>query len=161
MPMKVTDFKPVHGLALLKNFAQSVPDYIVRNIETERFAEIASCQHAYSGFDDGELFVCAGIMPIWPGSWRAWAMIGQRTTARQMLTLHRNVSGWLKRIQTSDDFRRIETTARADSPAALRWLAMLGFECEGHLRRYDADGNDHKIFSRIACHSKLQPSEPA
>lgn len=159
--MEVIDFKPVHGLALLEHFAQQVPEYIARNLGTERFQEIASASHGHchSGMDDGHIFVCAGLLPVWPGCWRIWAMISRNTTTPQMLSLHRAGFAWLDQLQESWEFRRIETTARADHTPARRWLEMLGFECEGHLRRYDADGNDHKMYARVACHS-TQPRSP-
>ncbi len=152
--MEAVDFKPIHGLALLEHFAQAVPEYISQQLGTEKFQEVAgkSCGHCYSGVDDGEIFVCAGVLPVWPGCWRIWAMVSRNIMPHQMLWLHRAGLQWLDQLQVTHEFRRIETTARVDSPDALRWLEMLGFECEGRLRCYDADGNDHRMYSRIACH---------
>jgi hypothetical protein len=147
-------FKPIHGLALTAEAVQEVPERILACCGTEHWQEIARRGEAYSGLDEGLLFFCAGVAPIWHGRWYVWAILSANTTPTRMLWLHRQAIKWLDGMQQGEEFRRLEATARADAPAANRWLRMLGFECEGYLRCYDADGNDHRLYARVALSAK-------
>jgi hypothetical protein len=157
--MEQVEFKPIHGLALAGEAAQKLPDRLVFDLGTERWQEIARTHDAHTALDDGLVFCSAGVVSIWPGRAQVWAIVSRNTDRRRMLWLHRQALAWLDQLQESVEFRRIEAVARVDHPAANRWLVMLGFEKEGHLGCYDADGNDHNLYSRIAWDLK-QSSPP-
>lgn len=155
-------FQTIHGLMLADHATQTLPERIDWGAVLDRWNEISTASEtsAYTGIDNGDVLICAGVIASWPGRAQIWGLVSNGITRGQMVCIHRQALEWLDQLQESDSYRRLETTARLDQPQALRWLEMLGFECEGRLRCYDADGNDHKLYSRISCHSTPPKSPP-
>lgn len=145
-----TEFNPSHGIAIQADIVQDV-DHL--QLDARRWAKYMDGP-AFTGSTRSNIYVCAGILPIWKGRWYAWAAISDKAGRREMLWIHRNVLDFLDNLQSyePETYCRVETTARADQPNALRWLELLGFEREGRLRCYDASGLDHIQYSRIPCH---------
>lgn len=44
---------------------------------------------------------------------------------------------------------RMQITVRADQPWAGRWATFLGFNFEGRLRKYGAEGVDHFLYAKV------------
>ena len=143
--------RPEHVEEISKDTAQEIS-----HLDTSHRAweSIVRWGNGFSGVEDGEIYICSGIFPVWTGRWMLWAAISNKTCARHMLWIHRRALEWLNEMQHGhpEKFRRIEATARVDEPQAMRWLEMLGFLREGVLLCYDAAGNDHIQYARISCH---------
>ena len=149
--MQKIDFKPEHGQEISRHTAQQISHL---DISRDTWAQVGSLGSAFSGVEDGDIYVCSGILPLWSGRWALWGAVSNRAGPRHMLWIHRRALEWLDGLQQSEPevFRRIEATARADELAARKWLEMLGFWSEGCLCSYDAVGNDHIQYARISCH---------
>lgn len=159
--IELLPFKPIHGMALMDDIAQEIPRRLLWVLGTEKWNEIAAPSEgrAWTGRDEGDIFCCGGVIPSWHGCCRAWAMVSKSATVMQMLWLHREARFFLDQLQDDPAYRRVETTALVNFKQANQWLGLLGFECEGTLQCYDADGHDHRMYARVACHSN-QPRSP-
>jgi RimJ/RimL family protein N-acetyltransferase len=62
-----------------------------------------------------------------------------------MLFLHRAT----RRFIDLEPLRRLEASVEVGFPAGERWLELLGFEHEGPLRAFGANGEDHVRYARI------------
>lgn len=133
------------------NVAQEVSHL---QLSAEKWLSMSEEGHAYTGIEAGTVYICSGIVPVWPGRWQLWSAVSKYAGPAKMLWIHRQALEWLDGMQKSSpvEFMRIEATAKADEPHSIRWLEMLGFEIEGRLRCYDANGNDHLLYARISCH---------
>ena len=149
--MEKIDLRPEHVQEISRDIAQEIS-----HLDTglEAWKSIVQFGRGFSGVENGDVYVCSGILPVWTGRWILWGAVSNKTGPRQMLWIHRRALEWLDGLQQSSpkEFRRIEATARMDEPQAIKWLEMLGFWREGVLLCYDAAGNDHIQYARISCH---------
>ena len=101
----------------------------------------------FTATDKGEVYGVAGIIPLWPGVGHGWAVIARPTGTRRLLFFTRQVRLYL---QTSDKWRRIQTTVCADFGEGLAWAThLLGFTPEGLHLKYDEQGRDHIPMARV------------
>lgn len=73
----------------------------------------------------------------------AWSLIG-KDAGKHMITLHRAVSKALKSLTIP----RIEAIVDKEFEEGIRWIEMLGFTCEGCMRKYIRE-RDHLLYARI------------
>jgi hypothetical protein len=93
---------------------------------------------------DGGVLAVLGIIPVWEDRSLAWGVLSARIGAN-MLPIHRAV---LRGLDTLFVVRRVEAYVAADHPEGFRWMKLLGFECEGMMRRFH-NNKDFALFSRI------------
>jgi len=110
---------------------------------------LVAANPSFTGFWDEEIIGCAGVTPVWHGRAIAWALISIHAGPARMLAIHRDVGEFLDDVQRRPEFRRIEATCAREFTAARRWVIMLGFQHEGLMRRYDAQGVDHDLYARV------------
>jgi RimJ/RimL family protein N-acetyltransferase len=141
--MNIEPFKPEHFDTLILQPAQ---EYARPNLENRGYGEaLASRGDAFTGFIDGRVVGCVGVLPMWEGRAEAWALLARDVGLRGMREVHNAVLRYLEMCP----YRRLEAHCDADFPQARRWLEMLGFEFEGPLRAYKPDGKDCLRFARI------------
>ncbi len=100
---------------------------------------------AYTAFSPtGEPMACAGLMDIWPGRAMAWSFISEGA-GRHLI----GVTKAVKRFLELKAPRRTELYVDAGFEAGYRWAELLGFEREGYLKSFDADGRDQVLYARI------------
>jgi hypothetical protein len=146
------DFQPEHGQEITSGSVAQEISHL--NMSRQTWEQIDRNGRGFTGMHNGEVRVCSGILPLWPGRWALWCVVSSKVGPSQMLWIHRRALEWLDRLQVSGpkEFCRIEATACIDHLQAMKWLEMLGFWEEGTLRCYDAAGNDHVQYARISCH---------
>jgi RimJ/RimL family protein N-acetyltransferase len=128
-------------------------DLVLQPAQASAYADFADkgygdalAQHeAYTGFVDGRVVACAGVVPIWRGRGELWALIARDIGKIGMHSLHYSVRIWLSRSA----YRRLEAHCDAAFLQAHRWLRLLDFEYEGPLRAYTPDGRDCLRFARV------------
>lgn len=98
---------------------------------------------AWTGVADDLPVVCAGFLPIWEGRAMAWALVAA-DAGRHMAAIHRAA---LERVRGAG-YRRLEAYVDPRFAAARRWVAMLGFEYEGLLKRFTPTGDDMELYCR-------------
>lgn len=97
-----------------------------------------------TGEVDGVPVASAGILPMWPGRYQAWAYLAA-DAGKYMTKIHREVYGFLE----STDAKRVEAVVDSDFRAGHRWIKLLGFEWEGTMRCYTPDGRDCDRYARV------------
>lgn len=100
--------------------------------------------YAQTGEVDGEVMAIIGVMPMWPGRAIAWAYISENA-GKHFPVIHRHV----KKFLDNCGIRRIEATVDVGFPEGCRWMKMLGFEIEGHMKAYRPDGADVLLYARV------------
>ncbi len=98
---------------------------------------------------DGDQCIGAyGVVEMWPGVARVWALFSDDLIADHpvLLSLHAK-----RDLQKADQFgfHRIEATAETDHESAADFLLWLGFNLECCMRRYTANGKDTYLYARV------------
>lgn len=140
--MIVEPFKPEHLEALVLQPAQVHP---YASVADKGYGEALAKHEAYTGFIDGRIVACAGVVPIWDGRGELWALVARDIGKLGMRSLHYGVKRWLG----SAAFRRLEAHCDAEFMQAHRWLMLLGFNYEGPLAKFLPDGRDALRFARV------------
>lgn len=47
------------------------------------------------------------------------------------------------------DIRRVQTTIRCGYPFLEHWILLLGFTCEGRMRKFGPEGDDYYLYARV------------
>lgn len=104
--------------------------------------------NALSFFDNDYLVFCAGIKKYWEGVGEIWMMCSTeiKKYIRELL-YYSDVH--LQQIIQKGEYRRLETSIRADWPEAQRFAEQFGFVREGVKRKFGPDGIDHIMYGRL------------
>lgn len=100
---------------------------------------------AWTGLFDGRPIACAGLVPIWPGRYEAWAFFCEDFPTVVFPAIHAAAIRRMNKLRA----RRIETPLDPTAPNAARWARLLGFEIEGTMRGYAPDGRDMLLAARV------------
>jgi hypothetical protein len=102
-------------------------------------------EYAYTGVADGQVMVCAGVMPMWEGRGQAWCYLS-RDSGRHLVAITRAV----RRFLDIAPFVRLEMTVDCSFDAGHRWARMLGFKCEAErMVAYGPDDRDYALYARV------------
>jgi hypothetical protein len=137
--MIIVPFKAEHLQALRLQPAQA-SSALLTAAEAERVGT------AYTAMSEGVPVACGGLFEIWPNRAIAWTYLGI-DCGREFQALHRHV---MHKIVTAP-WRRIESYVDASFVNGHRWMRVLGFEYEGLLRSFMADGTDMALYARVRC----------
>lgn len=99
---------------------------------------------AWAAVMGGQTLACAGMTEITPQRAIAWALFAP-AALRHFGPIHRATG----RILAEAPWRRLEMAVDARHAAAIRWAERLGFEREGLMRAYTADGRDCFLYARV------------
>jgi len=105
----------------------------------------------YDGFTargESNSVACAGIVGEWTGRGVCWCVIDKNASLRFMVSFTSAVIDYLDRSQP-EPYRRLEMTVQNGFDKALAWAMRLGFSIECIAEKYDEQGNDHILMSRI------------
>lgn len=95
---------------------------------------------AFSGFLNGTLLGCAGVVPLWPGLGEAWIVLSPE--GRRHRAWYRAVARILPSIAASGRFRRIQADVVREFEAGRRFVERLGFKYEFTMPKYGPNGED-------------------
>ena len=96
----------------------------------------------------GQPICVFGAAPVRPGVAEVWSLTAAHA-ARHPQAFTRLGRRCMSRLVGGGVYHRLEAWCRADGDAA-RWLALLGFRCEGRLRRAFDDGADILVMALLA-----------
>lgn len=97
---------------------------------------------------DGEPIGVCGISPMMAHSAEVLMLISEELQKHPKF-LHKFIKTELENTAKVNNLTRIQATTFANFEAGKRWLKRLGFEQEGLLRRFGANGQDYTIWSYL------------
>lgn len=106
-------------------------------------------EYAYTVMAGGAPVACIGCRVLWAGVGSAWAFLSPDAAKLAWKTIHGGVRMFLAQAFSSGEFRRIQTSVRADHEAGRRWAKHLGFIEEGWEYAYCPDGADSIRYVRL------------
>lgn len=110
----------------------------------EYAAALAQHGPCFTAHDGDTIVACIGLVEQWDGMARAYAMLGEQA-GRHMVALTRRVAEYLR----AAPYRRIEAAVESSFDAGHRWVRMLGFVHEGHMRAY-WNYRDADLYARVS-----------
>ncbi len=98
---------------------------------------------SFSGFLGGEYVGSAGIIKIWPRRWQAWAHLTPlaKDCIRPVIKKTRSFCELIE--------GRIEATVPDGFPEGDRFARACGFQPEGFMRQFFADGRGATMYARV------------
>lgn len=96
--------------------------------------------------DDGRIVGCGGLVVLWNGVGEGWGVPADiiKDYGKEVYEASLNFIAEQRNV-----FHRIQATVVCGFEIGEKYLTALGFEYEGILRKYGADGKDHKMFSIV------------
>jgi hypothetical protein len=95
---------------------------------------------------NGEIIACGGFVPLWTGVFECWIQFKDyRTFLSHTIWLVRAFRKELEKLQ----FHRLQATIDLKTRNYHKFMKLLGFNCEGLLRKYSPFGEDYVMYSRI------------
>lgn len=154
MNIDVLDFKPEHAeLFDLDEFGRMLFVSVGEVLMERVFATYTKLEHpSFTVMLDDEPLACAGIW-IWdlshsPRTGEAWAIINHDLGSKKPIVLTKAIRRGLDAAQEEYDLARIHATIDARNEKACRWAKLLGFECEGLMRKWLC-GRDYFLYARL------------
>lgn len=99
---------------------------------------------SWTGFKDGLVVGCAGVVRERDGLGKAWALVGQGFP-RSWPAIVR----YMREVLARADIQRIEADVLSNFGEGCRLARMLGFDVEGLRRKYDPEGHDYFLYARV------------
>jgi hypothetical protein len=147
---EMIEFKQATREGVLSIFPQLQQNNEMAAIGRDAFARnlIPLDERAIAVYDGDQCIGAYGIVELWPGVARVWALFSDTLIENHpvLLGLHAR-----RDIQKADQFgfHRIEATADAEHKNAAVFLKGLGFDLECCMRRYTTDGKDTYLYARV------------
>jgi len=120
-------------------------DYTVGQWATQ-IARSHWCEIAARG---NKCLCVAGLVVAWPGRGMVWLLLDESVGGNDLVVISKRVKRRLDDFFDAFCLNRLETTVRSDFAQGHRWATMLGFGCEGKLRKYGPSGEDHCQYARV------------
>lgn len=140
--IRIVKMKP-HHLRELR--LQPMQESLSTTIADENYAEsLANTDYAFAVLAGDKVVACAGCIEMWENRAFAWSLIS-KDAQPHFFGFIRAVDGFLKQAP----WRRIEAAVQCDFEQAHRMIRLLGFEFEGRMRAFSADGLDNDLYARV------------
>jgi hypothetical protein len=97
---------------------------------------------------NGRVACCGGVARLWPGLGEAW-MLPAELARTEPLALTRRAKRFIASSMDALTLHRVQCFCKTLDHRAVRWAPALGFQREGTLRRYGADGDDYEVFAIV------------
>lgn len=102
---------------------------------------------AITGFRDGEIIACGGIMPLWKGVGEAWVVTSPLVRVCSF-SFVKVVWRRLKVFTSILGLERVQTTVDAEHEVSIKWVERMGFIREGLMKQY-INGRDFYRYALI------------
>jgi len=103
---------------------------------------------AFTLEDEGTVLAVGGVHVMWFGAGEAWVLVSP-----DCLDVPSSFARYAKRqfdsILQETELRRVQASIHVDDQRAYRFAQWLGFEDEGIMRKYGADGGDYYRMARV------------
>jgi len=102
---------------------------------------------AFTAIGDEQLYALFGVFPLWEGVAEAWLM-PSKDINRKTIAMHRASLKFFEYYAEKNSLKRLQFTVHSLNFHAVMWAKRCYFVCEGRLKNYGPDGNDHFMFAR-------------
>lgn len=119
---ELVQFEPDH-LLQFSNYGNQ--EHLVKLFSPDELLHLKIKGPAFTAIMNGIIVGCAGVVEINPFRAVAWGLF-QKTGTSAFLGIHRATANFLKNCT----YRRIEAYVDPKSPAAMKWIQLLGFKLD-------------------------------
>ena len=99
--------------------------------------------------DDGQPFVCMGVMRCWPGVGEAWTAARPGLERRHQAFVLRRLRSGLEEFMSEENLHRVQSVIINTDRTALRLAHIMGLEFESKAVAYDSNRNDYFRFAKV------------
>lgn len=103
---------------------------------------------SWSAEVDGRIVASAGLIPLWAGVAEAW-MISADDVGRHRIKVARKLRTMLNDVMWQRGIYRAQANIHHKFEKAIRLAGWLGFENEGLMRRFGAEGDDYFRYAKV------------
>lgn len=145
-PLIWVPFNPGHVMTL--KIDPSIKDTLPKNQSLASMIEAQANQgHAITVILHGKPAAVFGVVDVWDGVGEMWLNCEERLR-KYGKTMTRAAQIYADYMVISKNLHRLQITVRCVDLRAVRWGLALGFENEGLMKKYGADGSDYFMMSR-------------
>lgn len=148
MPVEIRPFCVDDGLALQGMLRPQEAGVRTQEAYRDYLRAFSHRGPAVTGWKDGKPVACGGICLQWQGVGEAWVLCGT-DVERMPLTAIRQIVKHLELFTRDLELWRVQATVAADWDLARKFVEKLGFEAEGRMRKYMADGKDAIMYAKL------------
>ena len=105
---------------------------------------------AKTGIIDGKIIACGGVLPFFNGNGELW-LIPSIYVKDYRVTFVKVIKEWIEDVAHNLALRRLQSNC-IDDELHGSWMAHMGFQREGTLRKYH-DGMDYAVWGRLWAQS--------
>jgi len=145
--IEIRPFERQHAIEIAESGARMPDlkideDFMLWLDQAEQFNKLS-----FSGFLEGRLVGCGGLVIPWPGMAEAWILLVKdiQKLCVNPAVVRRKLKGLIRKY----GLRRVQAPLRADFDAGIKYAKYLGFEYEGCHRKYHRDGTDAYMYAII------------
>lgn len=143
MNREVIPFKPGH-MDFIK------PKDVFKGLDLSRIDQMAGLSNVYpfTIINHGMPIAVVGISEILPRVGEVWSVTSEKIRECK-LYWHKTCNRLIEEHQQKLGLHRVQMTVEVGYDEGRDWALSLGFEQEGIMRRYDADGRNYFLFARV------------
>lgn len=98
--------------------------------------------------EDGDVYGVAGSFRQWTGSSQLWALFDRRVD-KYPIALSRVCEALIQYAAEKQGLWRVSLNVRSEYTKGNRFAHSLGFDFEGRMRGFMADGGDANLYARL------------
>jgi hypothetical protein len=103
---------------------------------------------SFTGMLDNKPIAAGGVFPLWDGVAEGWVLATKKINAYP-ITFSKVIKLRTEMMLKNNNFKRLQTSVKADCAVAIRFAKFLGLKEEGLMKNYGPDGADFYRFARI------------
>ena len=103
---------------------------------------------SFTGMYNNKPIAAGGVFPLWEGVAEGW-VLATKEINNFPITFSKVIKQRCNMLLKNNNFKRFQTSVKADCKVAIRFAKFLGLEEEGLMKNYGPDGADFYRFVRI------------
>jgi hypothetical protein len=140
MPFKFEHFQALDIGRPHQAFFYDFPEY-------DKLLRAAENQTSWSGFHEGRVIACGGIVKLWRGVGEGWLFTSPEII-RHKISLTKIVKRLLFKAEQETGLHRIQALVLETFTQGRAWIQLLGFKSEGVLSCYGPNRENFIMYGR-------------
>ena len=103
---------------------------------------------SFTGIVNNKPIAAGGVFPLWEGVAEGW-VLATKEINNFPITFSKVIKQRCEMLLKNNNFKRFQTSVKADCKVAIRFAKFLNLEEEGLMRNYGPDGSDFYRYARI------------